>query len=197
LYGRKEYFMANKVANTVEKRVRKWLDCFVVDLNLCPFAAPVVQSNTLRITLSQSNQIDHMVTDFLLELDLLQSSSALDIATTLLVFPNALGDFNEYLDLVDIAEQLVTDSGLDGIVQLASFHPRYLFADEPSNGASHYSNRAPYPIIHLLREKMVADALSKFNQPEDIPERNIHTLESIGRTEIERRWQQLFSGDLG
>jgi hypothetical protein len=191
------YFMADKNTNRIEESVRKWLQFFVVDLNLCPFAAPIVQSDTLRIKLSESNQTDHIINDFLFELDLLQSCSAQDIATTLLVVPNALADFDEYLDVVGIAEQLVSRAGLDAVVQLASFHPDYLFADEPADGVSHFSNRAPYPIIHLLREDLVTDALAKFTQPERIPETNIHRLESIGRTAIEARWQRLFSGDLG
>ena len=128
---------------------------------------------------------------FLTELNLIQSTSELDIATSLLVIPNALGDFEDYLDVVDLAETLLIDAGLEGVIQLASFHPHYQFAEEPVESASHFSNRSPYPLIHFLREDMMASALQNFTNPEQIPARNIKTLQDIGRNDIEQRWQQL------
>jgi hypothetical protein len=109
----------------------------------------------------------------------------------LLVIPNALGDFEDYLDVVDLAETLLIDAGLEGIIQLASFHPYYQFAEEPVEAVSHFSNRSPYPLIHFLREDMMASALQNFINPEQIPARNIEMLQDIGRNDIEQRWQQL------
>jgi len=86
---------------------------------------------------------------------------------------------------------LIEELGLDGTIQLASFHPQYLFDGEAENSASHYSNRSPYPVIHFLREEMLSEALEEFPNPEQIPQRNISTLEKIGRAEIDLRWQQL------
>src|SRR5690606_24099253 len=94
---------------------------------------------------------------------------------------------------LDEAQDLLARSGFEGIVQLASFHPRYRFAGEAPDAASHYSNRAPYPVIHLLREDMLSRALQDFPDPERIPERNIATLHAIGADELERRWQALFT----
>ena len=96
---------------------------------------------------------------FLQELDLLQRSTEQDIATTLLAFPHALHDFADYLWFLDDAQELLQEAGLEGVVQLASFHPQYRFAGEAPDAASHYSNRAPYPLIHLLREDMLSRVL--------------------------------------
>ena len=129
---------------------------------------------------------------FLVELDTLQASAEQEIATTLLAFPLALGDFDDYLEFLAQAQELLEACGLAGLVQLASFHPRYRFEGEAEEAASHFSNRAPYPLIHLLRESMLTRVLADFPDPDGIPGRNIHTLETIGAQELERRWQALF-----
>ena len=183
--------MAAVVVSLIEQKVRVWLEHFVVGLNLCPFAAPVVSSDRLRIKICESTDLDQVMHTFLSELDLIQSSSELDIATTLLVIPNALDDFEDYLDVIDLAETLLIDAGLEGVIQLASFHPHYQFVEEPVESASHFSNRSPYPLIHFLREDMMASALQNFTNPEQIPARNVETLQEIGRNAIEQRWQQL------
>jgi hypothetical protein len=180
----------------VEQHIRTWLETFVVGLNLCPFAKPVLFSTALRITVSKAIEFDAMLKVFLTELDLIQQSSEQEIATTLLVFPDALASFDDYLDFVESAEELLTDVGLDGVIQLASFHPLYQFAGEPSKAASHFTNRSPYPVIHFLREAMMTRVLTEFSNPEQIPERNIQTLEKIGRAEIEQRWHTIFSDKL-
>ena len=181
--------MAALAWSSIEQQIRAWLEQFVVGLNLCPFAAPVVSSEGLRIKICDATEIDKIMQSFLAELDLIQSTSESDIATTLLVIPNALNDFEEYLDVIDLAEELLSEVGLEGVIQLASFHPSYQFADEPAESASHFSNRSPYPLIHFLREDMVASALQNYANPEKIPTRNIKTLQTIGRDTIERRWQ--------
>jgi hypothetical protein len=183
--------MPSKGLPAIEQRVREWLEHFVVGLNLCPFARPVVASDGLRIKVCESVETEQIMHRFLTELDLIQSSSEADIATTLLIIPNALAEFDVYLDFIDLAEGLLKESGLEGVIQLASFHPRYQFDGEPEDSASHFSNRSPYPLVHFLREDMMARALDSFPNPETIPTKNINRLESIGRKEIERRWMQL------
>ena len=180
---------------TAEQHTRAWLQQFIVGLNLCPFARPFVGSDTLRITVSESDDRQVLINTFLRELDVIQGSTEGEIATSLLVMPNALEDFYDYLDFLQLAEDLLEELGLDGTIQLASFHPRYLFDGEAADSASHFSNRSPYPVIHFLREAMVSDALDHFPQPETIPQRNISTLEAIGRAEIERRWKNLRSAE--
>ncbi|MCS5587278.1 MAG: DUF1415 domain-containing protein [Porticoccaceae bacterium] len=179
-----------------EQHIRAWLQTFIVELNLCPFARPVVASDALRITICESEDLNQLNHAFLIELDLIQQSSERDIATTLLVMPNALASFDEYLLFLDNAEALIEELGLDGTIQLASFHPQYLFDSEAEDSASHFSNRSPYPVIHFLREDMLSDALDEFANPEQIPLRNISTLEKIGRAEMELRWKKLRSEKL-
>lgn len=152
----------------------------------------MLDTPNLRIAVCEESDTTALSSVFLQELDLLQRCTEQEVATTLLVFPNALHDFNAYLHFLDEAQQLLVQSGLEGLVQLASFHPHYLFEGEAPNAASHYSNRAPYPLIHLLREDMVSRALEEFTDPERIPENNIRTLDGIGVDELERRWQALF-----
>jgi hypothetical protein len=180
------------LTGSTEHHIRRWLDDFVVGLNLCPFARPLLDAPNLRIEVCEKSDTAALRSVFLHELDFLQRSTEQEVATTLLAFPCALHDLNDYLQFLDEAQELLVRSGLEGLVQLASFHPHYLFAGEAPNAASHYSNRAPYPLIHLLREEMVSRALEEFTDPERIPENNINTLDGIGVDELERRWQALF-----
>lgn len=176
-----------------ERPIRRWLDEFVVGLNLCPFARPFLGAPSLRITVSEASDRDALTLAFLQELDVLQSSEEKDIATSLLAFPLALHDFEDYLLFLDEAQVLLVAAGLEGLVQLASFHPNYQFAGEAPEAASHFSNRAPYPIIHFLREDMLSRVLEDFVDPGRIPDTNIATLDAIGVVELERRWAALFS----
>lgn len=173
--------------------IRAWLAQFVVGLNLCPFARPLLGADTLRIEICNETSAAALRMAFLRELDLLQRSNEEDVATTLLVFPVALGNFQHYLDFLDDAQALLAQAGLEGVVQLASFHPHYQFAGEPAASPSHYSNRSPYPVLHLLREDMLTRVLADGADPDEVPLRNIATLEAIGVQELQRRWRQLFS----
>lgn len=186
------------VPDLVEKHVRAWLEAIVVGLNLCPFARPFVHegsslASALRISICREHQPEALHRAFLQELDTLQSCSEQEIATTLLVYPEALSSFEEYLDFFDDAQELLVQAGLEGLFQLASFHPRYEFEGEQPGGASHFSNRAPYPIIHLLREDMMERVLQDFPNPENIPADNIKTLERIGAEELRARLECMFS----
>ena len=186
------------VPDRVEKHVRAWLEAFVVGLNLCPFARPFVNegsslASTLRISICEEQQPEALHRAFLEELDTLQGCSESEIATTLLVFPEALLSFDEYLDFFDDAQQLLIQAGLEGLFQLASFHPQYEFEGEEPGAASHFSNRAPYPIIHLLREDMMERVLQGFPNPENIPGDNIKMLEQIGTEELRARLECMFS----
>ena len=177
--------------------IRTWLAEVVVGLNLCPFARPLLGASTLRIAVSNATEASDLRVAFLRELDLLQGSHEDEIATSLLAFPAALGDFEDYLDFLDEARALLVQSGLAGEIQLASFHPRYLFAGEPVDAASHYSNRSPYPLIHFLREDMLSRVLAEDSDPDEIPNRNIAMLERMGVADLEQRWRQMFSKPRG
>ena len=168
----------------VERKSLGWVSAFVVGLNLCPFARPLLASDALRLKVSEATEDQDVAAALLDEIELIQKASEEEIATTLVVFPNALSRFDAYLAFLDGAQQLLEEMDLLGVLQLASFHPDYQFAGEPEDAASHYTNRAPFPMIHLLREDMVTRALETFPNPEKIPERNIQTLEGLGRERI-------------
>ena len=177
----------------VERKTLRWIKDFVVGLNLCPFARPLLVSDALRVSVCEATNNRGVARVLLDEMELIQKVSEAEIATTLVVFPNALQGFNSYLAFLDSAQQLLEEMDLVGALQLASFHPNYKFAGEPEDSASHYTNRAPFPMIHLLRENMLTRALDTFPNPEQIPEQNIQTLEDLGLDGIQ---QMLIALDL-
>jgi hypothetical protein len=139
----------------------------------------------LRIEVSQASDPEGIARALVNEIAVIQNASEADVATTLVVFPNALAEFETYLEFLDNAELLLQEMNLRGVLQLASFHPDYQFAGEPIDATSHFTNRAPFPIIHILREAMVTRALEGFPNPEEIPKRNILTLEGLGHERIQ------------
>jgi len=172
--------------STEEQRTRAWIDNVVVGLNLCPFARPVIAADGLRLTVGESGELEDIAALYLQELELICESPESEIATSLLVLPTGLENFDSYLDFVDNANHLLEDQGLAGTIQLASFHPQYQFDGEPEGAASQYTNRSPYPMIHFLREDMVVRALADFPNPQDIPQRNIQTLEAMDVIELQQ-----------
>ena len=170
----------------VERKTLAWVKDFVVGLNLCPFTRPLLASKALRVTVCEATEDEGIAGALLNEIELIQTASEAEIATTLVVFPNALQRFDAYLAFLEGAQQLLEEMGLLGVLQLASFHPDYQFAGEPIEAASHFTNRAPFPMIHVLREDMVTRALETYPNPEQIPERNIQRLESLGRERLQQ-----------
>ena len=175
-----------------EAITRRWLAEFVVGLNLCPFARPLLDSRQLRIAVCAEEAISALQHCVLAELDRIQCASEEDIATSLVVFTGGLSDFDDYLDFLALCQQWLEESGLEGLVQLASFHPDYRFEGESSHSPGQFSNRSPYPTLHLIREDMLERVLVDFPDPEAIPGRNIAKLEDLGLEELERRWQAMF-----
>lgn len=170
----------------VERKTLGWVKDFVIGLNLCPFARPLVASDALRVTVCEATDDESVAVTLLDEIELIQEASEAEIATTLVVLTNALQRFDDYLAFLDGAQQLLEEMDLLGVLQLASFHPDYQFAGEPIEAASHFTNRAPFPMIHVLREDMVTRALETYPNPEQIPERNIQKLEDLGRERLQQ-----------
>lgn len=160
---------------------RAWVEQMVVGLNLCPFAAPVVRAESIRYSVSLAEDEEALLGDFLRELADLVAQPASQLSTTLLITPQLLGDFDDFLDLLADAEALLEQAGVDDLFQIASFHPRYLFAGVPADDISHWTNRAPYPTLHLIRQDEMSRVLASWRDPEQIPERNIARLRSLGR----------------
>ena len=160
---------------------RQWLDDIVVGLNLCPFAAPVINNDGLHIEVSDAEQSEQQLAAVLQQLDKLQLADVSELETSLLVFSHGLSDFDQYWELVGIANDLLQQVGLEGIIQIASFHPLYQFDGVPDDDVSHYTNRSPYPMLHFIREEQLASALQNYPNPQQIPERNILRLRQLGK----------------
>jgi len=159
---------------------RMWLEQIVIGLNLCPFAKAVYVKDQVRFVLSDATTPEALVEELAEELILLRDTPAEQIDTTLIVHPDVLTDFLEYNDFLDNADAAIEALDLQGILQVASFHPQYQFAGVAPDDVSNYTNRAPYPTLHLLREDSVERAVAAFPDPDVIVERNIETLDKLG-----------------
>jgi len=160
---------------------RRWLERAVIGLNLCPFAKSVYVKQQVRFVLSEATTVDALLDELATELSLLASTDADTVDTTLLVHPRVLTDFLDYNDFLDRADAAVAALGLEGELQVASFHPQYQFAGTYADEMGNFTNRSPYPTLHLLREASIDRAVAAFPNPDVIVERNIATLEKLGR----------------
>lgn len=164
----------------VEAEVRRWLERAVIGLNLCPFAKAVYVKDQVRIVVSDASTERALLEQLGEEMALLRDTPADETDTTLLVHPQVLGDFLDYNDFLDDADALVEAMALDGMLQVASFHPQYQFAGTEPDDAENLTNRAPYPILHLLREDSVDRAVAAYPEPDSIIERNVATMRELG-----------------
>ena len=160
---------------------RHWLEKAVIGLNLCPFAKAVYVKNQVRLVVSQARHADDLLEELDKELDLLVATPAEEIDTTLLIHPTLFDDFLDFNDFLEIAEAVVDEHGLEGVIQLASFHPQFQFEGTEPDDIGNYTNRAPFAILHLLREESVERAGEAFPEAAAIFEQNIQTLEKLGR----------------
>ncbi len=170
---------------------RRWVEKAVIGLNLCPFAKAVYVKDQVRFVLSDASTPEALLEELAEELVLLRDTPAEQIDTTLIVHPDVLTDFLDYNDFLDNADAAVEALDLQGILQVASFHPDYQFAGAAADDVSNYTNRSPYPTLHLLREDSVERAVAAFPDPEVIVERNIATLDRLGVD----GWNTLLAGD--
>ena len=164
----------------IEADVRRWLERAVIGLNLCPFAKAVVAKGQVRIVVSDASTERALLQQLGEEMALLRDTPAETIDTTLLVHPQVLGDFLDYNDFLDDADALIEAMDLDGVLQVASFHPHYQFAGTEPDDAENLTNRAPHPILHLLREDSIDRAVAAYPQPDAIIERNVATMRELG-----------------
>jgi len=159
---------------------RLWLERAVIGLNLCPFAKAVHVRGQIRWVLSDVTTPEALLATLGEELLWLRDTRADDVDTTLLIHPQVLTDFLEYNDFLETADALVESLGLDGVLQVASFHPDYQFAGSAPDDVENFTNRSPYPTLHLLREDSVSRAVEAFPDPDVIVERNVETLRKLG-----------------
>ena len=161
-------------------QTRHWLEKAVIGLNLCPFAKAVYVKNQVRLVVSHARHADDLLEELDRELDLRVATPAEEVDTTLLIHPTLFEDFLDFNDFLEIADGVVDEHGLEGVVQLASFHPRFQFDGTEPDDISNYTNRAPFAILHLLREDSVERAVAAFPEADAIFEQNIATLEKLG-----------------
>ncbi|MCU6501402.1 DUF1415 domain-containing protein [Rugamonas sp. A1-17] len=157
-----------------------WVEQAVIGLNLCPFAKAVHVKKQIRYVVSDADTPEALLAQLLEELEYLAETSPDKVDTTMLIHPNVLADFEDFNEFLDVADAALEDVELDGILQVASFHPDYQFADTHQNDIENYTNRSPYPTLHLLREDSVERAVEAFPEAGDIFEKNIETLRALG-----------------
>ena len=164
----------------VEAETRAWVVRAVLGLDLCPFAKAPHAKDRIRYVVSDATTEDALLQALAAELDRLVAADPREIETTLLLHPLVLADFTDFNDFLDEAEALVADLGLEGLVQLATFHPDYRFAGTAVDDLGNATNRSPYPVLQLLRESSIDRAVEAVSDPGTIYEANIATLERLG-----------------
>ena len=167
---------------------RIWLERAVIGLNLCPFAKSVHVKQQIRYAVSAARTAEDLLADLIAELRILQASDPSEIDTTLLLHPQVLEDFLDYNDFLELVDAAVCEEGLEGELQVASLHPQYQFAGSLPEDIDNYSNRSPYPMLHLLREASIERAVAAFPDASLIFERNIDTLRRLGHAGWRRLW---------
>lgn len=161
---------------------RAWVEHAVIGLNLCPFAKAVQTKGLTSYVCSEARNNAALLDALRIELQRLADTPIEQLETTLLVHPQVLSDFLDYNDFLDEADALLCEMGLDGMLQIASFHPQYQFAGTHADDIENATNRSPYPTLHLLREASIERAVAAFPEPEAIYEANQRTLRALGST---------------
>ena len=163
--------------------VRQWVETFVVGMNLCPFAKRELVKKRVRFVTTAATTAEQLLQVLQTELELLNADPSVE--TTLLIHPAVLQDFYDFNDFLGCADSLLVDMELEGIYQLASFHPDYQFDGTQPGDAENYTNRAPYPVLHLLREESLERVIADYPDVDDIPERNIALMNRLGQDKLE------------
>ncbi|MFT6987294.1 MAG: hypothetical protein ACJAT7_003148 [Psychromonas sp.] len=156
--------------NNIISHTENWVKQVIVKYNICPFARQEVDRGSVRYTVAQG-EIEELLVALIKECQYLEAHS--DTETTLFIMPYSVPVFDDFLDLLDLANDLLFEQGFEGVYQLASFHPDYCFAGEAQNDPANYTNRSPYPTLHLIREASMEIALKNHPDPDAIPQRNI------------------------
>jgi len=177
-------------AERIIAQTYKWIVNVVVGCNFCPFAAPVVKAGTIHYEVLPGADPKSTLVALAKAFDLLDANE--QIETMFLIFPDSFAQFDDYLGLVELAESFLEDQDKEGIYQIASFHPDYLFGGSSKDDPSNYTNRSPYPMLHLLREESVSRAIDSFPGTEKIPQRNIQFARQKGIIYMRSLWESTF-----
>ncbi|PID47484.1 MAG: hypothetical protein CSB47_00440 [Proteobacteria bacterium] len=186
--------MINTPHDTLIQESQKWLEDVVIKHNFCPFAKRELLKNRIHFEVIPSQSIEACLEAVILGCEYLDKHA--DIETSLLILPNGFRDFDHYLDLLEYADRLLAAQNYEGTYQIASFHPDYCFDDTASDDPVNYTNRSPYPILHLLREASIEKALKHVSNPEAIPETNIKTAQRLGIDVLKKQLEECYSTTL-
>lgn len=167
---------------------RLWLERAVIGLDLCPFAKAVYGRKQIRYAVTAAETADELLVELEHELEILAQMNPQEVDTTLLIHPLALTDFIDYHFFLGEVQAAVRNLGFEGVFQIASLHPGYEFAGTAAGDIDNYTNRSPYPTLHLLREASVDRAVAAYPDPAEIFGRNIETLRRIGHDGWRRLW---------
>lgn len=168
------------------EEVRRWVERLVVAEGLCPFAAKPMREQRVRVFCSEALDAGGVYRDFLAEVEQLLAVDESVVETSLMVVPRALADFDDYLDMLAELESALQELELEDLLQVASFHPDYRFAGEGKNSPTHYTNRSPYPVFHLIRQASITRARESGSGVEEIPQRNQQRMCELGIDYLKR-----------
>ncbi|MCX7084588.1 MAG: DUF1415 domain-containing protein [Methylococcales bacterium] len=160
-----------------------WLKTIIIDYSLCPFAKRELDRGSIYFSVNHETDIERCLLDLLSEFERLNTDDGIE--TSLLIYAEAFKDFDDYLDFLELAEAVLSEQDYEGIYQLASFHPDYRFEGAPKDDPANYTNRSPYPMIHVLRETSLEKAIDSYPNPEQIPERNIELMRELGIAKVQ------------
>ncbi len=166
----------------VVQAVRQWVEALIVGMNLCPFAKREMVNNRVRFATTTSTTEEQLLMVLQAELSLLDTDSSIE--TTLLIHPGVLQDFYDYNQFLNYADSLLEEMELEGIYQIASFHPDYQFDGTNPDDVENYTNRSPYPMLHLIREASLERAIANYPEVDQIPERNIALMHDLGKDKL-------------
>lgn len=172
--------------DTILKTIQNWVDTFIVGQNICPFAAPTVKRQRLRYRICHATDVEEQLETLLEEFQYLDAAPIKEVETTLLILPKATGDFYAFNDFFDLIDRLLVSYELDEEFQCVGFHPDYLFAGCDASDPANYTNRAPYPMLHLLRSSSITQAENSPIDVTEVPERNIEYLRSMDEDTFNR-----------
>lgn len=167
--------------NQYISETKNWVEKVVIGLNLCPFAKPVFVKNQIKFALSEAENPQDLTEDLVKELVFLTGIEGDDTETTILVHPFVLQDFGHYIDYVELANDIIYQLNLEGILQIASFHPNYQFEGTNKEDLENYTNRSPYPMLHIIREDTIEKAVKTYTNVDEIPQNNIKKVKSLGK----------------
>ncbi|QXO18894.1 DUF1415 domain-containing protein [Vibrio ostreae] len=185
--------MSSTINNqAITASVNQWLDDVVIGLNLCPFAAKPQRNKQIKIQVSNATREEDLLQDILDQLLELDSKQPDELETTLVVVPDMLHDFTDYNFFIDWVEALIRQENWEGVYQVATFHPDYCFAGSEPEDAENLTNRAPYPIFHLIREESMEKVLKHYPNPEAIPDINIERVSNLSEAERKALFPYLF-----